>query len=66
MRLQAPFILASALISPATAAAQDAEGSRDHQIFTDGPGYDIATYDAQDFAKFDFSLDPTKGVEGKC
>ena len=65
MRLQAPFVLAGALILPATADAQDAEGSRDHQIFPDGPGCDIATYDGYDFAKFEFSLDPAKGVKGK-
>lgn len=51
--------------SPAVARAQDAEGSKDHPMFSRVPGYQITVYDAQDFAKFELSVDPAKTVEGK-
>ena len=45
--------------------AEDAPGSKDHPMFSRLPGYQIETYDAQDFARFDFQVDPPKAVEGR-
>jgi outer membrane protein OmpA-like peptidoglycan-associated protein len=54
-----------ALAAGAAAAQDDAEGSKDHPMFSRMPGYAITDYDAQDFAAFDFALDPEKSVEGR-
>lgn len=47
------------------AAAQDAEGSKDHPMLSRMPGYVIGDYDAQDFSVFDFATDPATHVEGR-
>jgi len=52
----------------AVEGGQDAEGSRDHPMFSRMPGYFISDYDAQDFGSFDFDVgqgSDTKHVEGK-
>ncbi len=65
MQLSQIVFIASVLLLPVTARAQDAEGSKDPPMFTRVPGYLISTYDAQDFSKFDFLTDPATTVEGK-
>jgi len=65
MRLLATMSIACTLAIPVAGRAQDVEGSKDHPMFTRVPGYQIATYDAQDFSKFDFLTDPSTPVEGK-
>ncbi len=47
------------------AAQDDAGGAHDHPMFSRMPGYFIATYDAQDFAAFEFSVEPSRKVEGR-
>jgi outer membrane protein OmpA-like peptidoglycan-associated protein len=47
------------------AAQDDVDGSKDHPMFTRVPGYHIVQYDAQDFAAFEFGLEPPKKVEGR-
>jgi OOP family OmpA-OmpF porin len=56
--------MVSALAAPA-AAQQDADGSKDHPMFSRMPGYYIEVYDAQDFSSVDLELDPPKKVEGR-
>ena len=58
-------IAVSVIATPVVARAQDVEGSKDHPMFSRVPGYQIVSYDAQDFAKFELSVDPAKTVEGK-
>lgn len=62
-----PFIL-SFLVVAAPLRAQDAEGSKDHPMFSRMPGYAISDYDAQDFGSYEFWLTANadlKNVEGK-
>ena len=59
------MIAVSVSSTPTVARAQDVEGSKDHPMFSRVPGYQITLYDAQDFAKFELSVDPPKTVEGK-
>jgi OOP family OmpA-OmpF porin len=51
----------------ATALAQDkdADGSKDHPMFSRMPGYYIEEYDAQDFSSFELETDPPRKVEGR-
>ncbi len=61
-------ILFAALVFAAPAAAQDAEGSKDHPMFSRMPGYTIVNHDPQDFGAYEFSTNTnadTKKVEGK-
>ena len=60
------LIAAAACLFAAHAAAQqvDAEGSKDHPMFTRVPGYYIEQYDAQDFSSVELATDPPKRVEG--
>ena len=46
------------------AAAQDAEGSKDHPMFSRMPGYQITAYEAQDFGTHEFRTYPETHVEG--
>ena len=66
-RLIAVLVAVMALAAPA--AAQDAEGSKDHPMFSRMPGYVIAGYDAQDFGSYEFwgnaNAENNKKVEGK-
>ena len=62
-------IVFALLAAAVPARGQDAEGSKDHPMFSRMPGYTIGEYDAQDFGAFDYWLnanaDPIKKVEGK-
>lgn len=62
-------IVFAVLAFAAPVAAQDAEGSKDHPMFSRMPGYAISNYDAQDFGAYEFwqnaNADPVKKVEGK-
>ncbi|MBM3751032.1 MAG: OmpA family protein [Acidimicrobiia bacterium] len=53
-----------ALAGPVDAQEADAEGSKDHPVFSRMPGFYINNYDEQEFSSFDFSLDPERKVEG--
>ncbi len=46
-------------------AQDDAEGAKDHPMFSRMPGYFIEDYDYQDFAPLDLETDPSKHVEGR-
>jgi len=61
------MLLAVACLAAATANAQDADadGSKDHPMFSRMPGYYIQEYDAQDFSTFELDIDPPKTVEGR-
>ena len=56
--------LSLALAGPVRAQEADAEGSKDHPVFSRMPGFYINSYDEQEFSSFDFSLDPERKVEG--
>src|SRR4029077_3689166 len=47
------------------AAQDDAEGAKDHPMFSRMPGYYIDDYDANDFGGLDLYLEPEKHVEGR-
>ncbi|MCU1381647.1 MAG: hypothetical protein JWL71_344 [Acidobacteria bacterium] len=51
--------------APALAQDKDAEGSKDHPMFSRMPGYYIEDYDAQDFSTFELDTDPSRNVEGR-
>ena len=65
MRFCSVLLATLALLLPGIGQTQDVAGSKDHPMFTRMPGYNIVAYDAQDFASFDFQLDPGKTVEGR-
>jgi OmpA-OmpF porin, OOP family len=46
-------------------AQDDAEGAKDHPMFSRMPGYFIDEYDVQDFSSLELDLDPPKTVEGR-
>jgi OOP family OmpA-OmpF porin len=50
---------------PLAAQDVDADGSKDHAMFSRMPGYYIQEFDAQDFSTFELQLDPPRTVEGK-
>ena len=50
---------------PAAAQDVDADGSKDHPMFSRMPGYYIEEYDAQDFSSFELDTEPPKKVEGR-
>ena len=51
--------------APALARQVDAEGSKDHPMFSRMPGYYIENYEAQDFSSVELETDPPKRVEGR-
>lgn len=51
--------------APALAQNPDADGSKDHPMFSRMPGYYIEDYDAQDFSSLELETDPPKSVEGR-
>ncbi len=53
-----------AIAVPARAQEADADGSKDHPVFSRMPGYYINSYDEQEFSAFEFSLEPSRKVEG--
>jgi outer membrane protein OmpA-like peptidoglycan-associated protein len=53
------------LVASAASAQEDADGCRDHPLFSRMPGYLITDCDDQEFTTFDFELpDAAKTVEG--
>lgn len=67
MRLVRILVVSCALsmIGAVASAQDDVDGAKDHPMFSRMPGYAISGYDAQDFADFEFSTEPSKKVEGK-
>ena len=63
--MRALFSAAILLAAAAVQAQTDVEGSKDHPMFSRMPGYEIHDYDAQDFSLFEFSVDPSRTVEGR-
>jgi OOP family OmpA-OmpF porin len=51
--------------APGLAQDKDADGSKDHPMFSRMPGYYIEEYDAQDFSSFELDTDPPRKVEGR-
>jgi outer membrane protein OmpA-like peptidoglycan-associated protein len=51
--------------APAFAQDTDADGSRDHPMFSRMPGYYIQDYDAQDFSSVELDTEPPRKVEGR-
>jgi outer membrane protein OmpA-like peptidoglycan-associated protein len=51
--------------APVLAQDKDADGSKDHPMFSRMPGYYIEDYDAQDFSKLELEIDPPRTVEGR-
>lgn len=60
------LIAAAACLFAASALAQqtDAEGSKDHPMFSRMPGYYIEQYDAQDVSTVELPTDPPTRVQG--
>jgi outer membrane protein OmpA-like peptidoglycan-associated protein len=59
-------LLIALLASGGTAWAQepDAEGSKDHPVFSRLQGYYINSYDEQEFSVYEFGLEPPRRIEG--
>ncbi len=51
--------------APALAQDKDADGSKDHPMFSRMPGYYIEEYDAQDFSSIELDTEPPRKVEGR-
>ena len=51
--------------APGLAQDKDADGSKDHPMFSRMPGYYIEDYDAQDFTSFELDTEPARTVEGR-
>lgn len=51
--------------APGIAQDTDADGSKDHPMFSRMPGYYIQEYDAQDFSSVELDTDPPRKVEGR-
>ena len=51
--------------TPALAQDKDADGSKDHPMFSRMPGYYIEEYDAQDFSSIELDTEPPRKVEGR-
>ena len=51
--------------APGLAQDKDADGARDHPMFSRMPGYYIEEYDAQDFSSVELDTDPPRKVEGR-
>ncbi len=65
MRLWTIVAVAGLCAAPALAQNPDADGSKDHPMFSRMPGYYIEEYDAQDFSTHELDLYPPKKVEGR-
>ena len=67
-RLWLSVSLAAALLcaaaSPVRAQEADADGSKDHPVFSRMPGFYINSYEDQEFSEFEFSLEPARKVAG--
>lgn len=63
--MSAVAFLLLALTAAPCLAQDDADGAKDHPMFSRMPGYYIEEYDAQDFANLELDLEPTKTVEGR-
>jgi outer membrane protein OmpA-like peptidoglycan-associated protein len=50
---------------PGQAQEKDADGSKDHPMFSRMPGYYIEEYDAQDFSSVELETEPARKVEGR-
>jgi OOP family OmpA-OmpF porin len=50
---------------PGLAQDKDADGSKDHPMFSRMPGYYIEEYDAQDFTSFELDTEPSRKVDGR-
>ena len=62
------WLIASAVFLcavPALAQGTDADGSKDHPMFSRMPGYYISEYDAQDFSSVELDTEPPRKVEGR-
>jgi OmpA-OmpF porin, OOP family len=65
MRIWVLVALACLCAAPGIAQDVDADGSRDHPMFSRMPGYYIQEYDAQDFSRVELDTESTKTVEGR-
>lgn len=65
MRLWLIAAAVSLCAAPGLAQEKDADGSKDHPMFSRMPGYYIEEYDAQDFATLDLDTEPARKVEGR-
>ena len=59
------MIAAVCLCAAPARAQQDADGSKDHPMFSRMPGYYIESYDAQNFSSVELDTEPPKKVEGR-
>lgn len=57
-------VLLFAAAGPVRAQEADADGSKDHPVFSRMPGFYINSYDEQEFSEFEFSLEPARKVAG--
>jgi OOP family OmpA-OmpF porin len=65
MRLWLTAAMLCLCAAPAFAQEQDADGSKDHPMFSRMPGYYIQEYDSQDFSSVELDTDPPRKVEGR-
>jgi OmpA-OmpF porin, OOP family len=65
MRIWVLVAIAALSAVPRAAAQDDADGSKDHPMFSRMPGYYIREYDDQDFSSYELNLEPQKKVEGR-
>ena len=65
MRVWLMAVVACLCAAPALAQQQDADGSKDHPMFSRMPGYYIDEYDAQDFSSVELDTEPPRKVEGR-
>jgi OOP family OmpA-OmpF porin len=65
MRLWLAAAVLCLCAAPAAAQDTDADGSKDHPMFSRMPGYYIEDYDAQDFSSLELDTDPARTVEGR-
>lgn len=65
MRLRLMAAVVCLFAAPVVAQDKDADGSKDHPMFSRMPGYYIAEYDAQDFSSVELDTEPPRKVEGR-